>query len=213
VPNDKWYEGNIVRLWRSPAQGLELWFCTTLLALRYASVSYALKRVWRTSPRRNTWVDVYCLLELALLIWLLCTEPRFPKLPSCVAAYIVFEAYLNLFNIAFVGKNENITRPPLSIERSIILMLLNAAQVTFAFAVFYKTYGVADPLYNAVLVIGTIGAPADVLVHSIVAAQVASDILLLVLFLGTFAGQLNVFGRRGGDNGVIQAVVKDSTAP
>ena len=107
--------------------GLELLFDTLLLMLRTLSLSYWLRVPFERrndTTRRNNIVDGYCLAELIGLSWLLLCS-RHPASDKIVCAYILFEIYLSLFNIVFLGKFPNINNRPPSIERDILLMFLN----------------------------------------------------------------------------------------
>jgi len=194
---------NVRILWNDPrARGLERLFGTALLLLRFLSLSYLLKR-FLDGPRRamrSSVIDGYCVLELGVLVLLLVVE-RGPVFEGVVAGYILFEIYLNLFNIIFIGKFPAINAPPASIERSILLLFLNVLQVVVAFAVFYQhafRLSAVDALFNAVLVLGTIGYPAATTgwCGLLVSLQVLLDLVLLVLLLSRFVGQATLF-RRG----------------
>ncbi len=111
---------NVRILWSDPrVKGLERFFDTLLLLLRFLSLSYLLKRFF-DGPRqtmRSSVIDAYCVLELAVLVILLVVNLG-SVLESVVAAYILFEIYLNLFNIIFIGKFPAVNSPPASINRA-----------------------------------------------------------------------------------------------
>jgi hypothetical protein len=192
----------IKKLWKArPVHGLELIFDTVLLALRYLSVSYWLRTVL-PSPRhprrtiRDNTIDVYCIIQVVALAILL-VGTFGPIVDSVIAGYILFETYLNLLNIVFIGKFPEINAPPASVERSILLLMVNVVEVVLAFGVLYRDWlGLSrvQGIFNAILVLGTIGYPQ---VHGrlvlLVALQVFLDVLLLVLVLSSFVGQLGLF--------------------
>ncbi len=196
---------NVRILWRDPqARGLERLFDTALLLLRLLSISYHLKR-FLDGPRRpwrSCVIDSYCVAELLVLLVLLVGDHG-ARVEQAIAAYVLFEIYLNLFNIIFIGKYPAINAPPASIERSILLLFLNVLQVVVAFAVFYEhafTLAPVDAFFNAVLVLGTIGYPpaAGGWCGLLVSLQVFMDLVLLVLLFSAFVGQVGLFRRARG---------------
>lgn len=192
-------------LWRDPhVKGLERLFDTLLLLLRLVSLSYRVKAFLPEpdSPRRavrSSVIDGYCVLQLIVLVILV--SARFgPVMETIIAGYILFDIYLNLLNIIFIGKIREINAPPASIERSILLFFMNVLQVVLAFAVFYQHWlglSVMDAFFNAVLVLGTIGYPpgATGWLCLLVSLQVLLDLVLLLLILSGFVGQVTLFRR------------------
>lgn len=184
--------------WRSRrVHGLELFFDTGLLVLRIVSISYWL-RSFLPPPggpgtRRDNAVDLYCVSQLVVLLGLLWAS--FPTVvDSIITGYILFEIYLNLFNIVFIGKLGTDEAPPASIERSILLLFLNGLQVTLGFGIVYRDWLHLSPLegfFNSVLVMGTIGFPnaASGWYQLFVVGQVFLDLALVVFFFSTFAGE------------------------
>jgi hypothetical protein len=195
---------NMRILWHDPrAKGLERLFDTALLLLRLLSISYNLK--WfLDGPRRamrSRVIDCYCVIELVVLVILLAGDygPRFERV---VAAYVLFEIYLNLFNIIFIGTFPAINAPPASVERSILLLFLNVLHVAVAFVVFYEhafKLSRVDAFFNAVLVLGTLGYPTAAAgwCSLLVSLQIFMDLVLLVLLLSSFVGQVGLFRRDG----------------
>jgi hypothetical protein len=57
-------------------------------------------------------------VQLLALLILLCFDLG-PVVDLFIAGYILFDIYLNLFNIVFIGKIRAINAPPVSVERSI----------------------------------------------------------------------------------------------
>jgi hypothetical protein len=196
---------NLRTLWRDPRiKGLERLFDTLLLLLRLLSLSYLLKRFLPEpdSPRRavrSSVIDTYCVLQLIALV-ILVSSSFGPVIETVIAGYILFDIYLNLLNIIFVGKIQEINAPPASIERSILLLFMNVLQVILAFAVFYHHWlGLSgmDAFFSAVLVLGTIGYPpgATGWLCLVVSLQVLLDLVLLLLILSSFIGQVTLFRR------------------
>ena len=229
--NESWID-KIRKLWRSgQIHGLELLFDTTVLACRYVSLSYWLKDRWlhrflnrytridERNPQRRVWrdnlIDSYCVLQFFILLLLLIGDHHALTvcgyrvfINSFVAAYIVFEIYLNLFSIFFLPRQRDlgpataddepaaVNEPSTRIERSVLLLLINVLQVALAFAVFYRDFSPklspAKAFFNAILVLGTVGY-SDEVPMLLVALQVFLDLLLLSMILGSLVGQAKPF--------------------
>lgn len=194
---------NVRILWRDrPVHGLELIFDTLLLGLRCFSISYWIKTLLPdpTDSRRtigDNAVDGYCVVQLITLLILLLFGLG-PVADSVIAGYVLFDIYLNLFNIVFIGKITAINAPPVSIERSILLLFINVLDVIFAFALVYRDwFGLSTPdaIFKAILVFGTIGYPAAAVGSWVflVSLQVLLDFVLIALLFGSFVGQMSLF--------------------
>jgi hypothetical protein len=181
-----------------PVYGLEYLFDFFLLVLRYLSVSYWMRFPFERQGSvrwRNNAVDAWCCVELVVLLVLLARSNNC-ILNTGVCIYVLFEIYLSLFNIVFVGKFRDINYPSPSIERVILLMFLNVLHVVCVFAVLYRTWSATTmswqhALSQAVRVLGTVEAPAQPALW--VDLQILFDLLLLVIFLASFVGQVGVF--------------------
>ena len=118
----------------------------------------------RNIPRRNNAVDCYCFAEFVFLSLLLIYSQN-RCLNTLSSIYILFEIYLiNLQNIFFLRKFPDINYESPSYERVVLLMLLNVAQVTVAFAVLYRTWSPSTipwryALSQSIHVLGTVEAP------------------------------------------------------
>jgi hypothetical protein len=183
----------------SPVHGLEFLLDFSLLSLRWVSLSYLMRLPFerpRNIPRRNNAVDCYCFTEFVFLCLLLIYSQNC-ILNSISSIYILFEIYLILFNIFFLRKFPDINYESPSYERVVLLMLLNVAQVTVAFAVLYRTWSPSPipwryALSQSIHVLGTVEAPAQrgLLVDS----QIFSDLMLLVIFIANFVGRVGISG-------------------
>lgn len=93
-----------------------------------------------------------------------------------------------------------VAAPPKSAERSLLLFILNVAELLIAFAIFYRgRFGlrVGEAITNATLVFGTIGYRNDIVdIPPIVAVQILLDFLLLAIFLATLIGRVGPFEKR-----------------
>jgi hypothetical protein len=81
-------------------------------------------------------------------------------------------------------------------ERSLLLFICNAAQITFMFATWYNLCGVRDPLLKSILTFATISYVDVDKMKPVAMAQIALDFLLLAIFLS------HLIGRVGPRNGV-----------
>lgn len=194
---------NVRTLWRdSGVRGLERLFDTLLLLLRFLSLSFFLKRFLPDPDDarravRSSVIDAYCVLQLVALVILLSASLG-PVVETVIAAYILFEIYLTLLNMIFIGTIRAIIVPPASIERTILLLFMNVLQVVLAFAIFYQHWlglSAVDAFFNAVLVLGTIGYPTAAAGWRclLVSLQVLLDLVLVVVILGSFVGQMTLF--------------------
>src|SRR5262249_32332238 len=153
----------------------------------------------------HTWegVEIYVFGRLLILFLLLVIVPLNHLwgdwVVSFIAMYVLFELYVVLFQITFLSKFEFVAKPK-SVERSLLLFIINVAEVVIAFAIFYRVvYGlrVGKAIENAILVFGTIGFRKDEIVDtsSIVSVQIVLDFLLLAVFLATLVGRVGPFGK------------------
>jgi hypothetical protein len=190
----------IRKLRNEEVYGLEFVFDSLLVFCRCFSLSYWIRDPFERPLRakQRTWIiDFYCCAQLATLLGLLAWS-NIRGLNTALSTYILFEIYLSLFNIVFIGKFSAINYAPTSIERVILLMFLNVLQVVAAFAVLYRSWSTpgsstSEALSQAVRVLGTVEAPAHP--RLLVDLQILLDLLLLVIFLASFAGQVGLFRR------------------
>jgi hypothetical protein len=134
---------DLKKLRKKDVYGFEYLTDWILLLLRRISLSYWIRRPFERplKPKcRTRVIDLYCWLQLVgLSALLLGSSHRYIR--TALSVYILFEVYLSLFNIIFIGKFRDINYKPQSIERVILLMFLNVLQVVFAFAVLYRAPG------------------------------------------------------------------------
>jgi len=125
-----------------------------------------------------------------------------------IVGYVLFDIYLNLLNIVFIGKFSEINQPPLSIERSILLLMVNVVEIALAFGILYRDWlglSTLKGVFKAILVFGTVGYPqSSGNLVLLVALQIVLDVLLLVIIVSSFVGQLGLFsnGKRRQPAGV-----------
>lgn len=190
---------------KADVNGIERLFVSSILLLRVASSSYWLRDCLPSARGDRRWVrdnaiDLYCVAQALVLLVLLAAWAQ-SLFAVLIAAYILFDLFLVLANVIFVGKFPELQAQPASVERSIILLLLNLIDVVLAFAIFYRYtlgLGTSSAVFQAALVLGTIGYPPGLQGNAqlLVVCQVGFDLILTVLLLSSFVGQLGLF-RRG----------------
>ena len=205
--------------------GLERVIAVGLVVTRLLSLSWWLRTPFGDpsagEPRsgRDLVVDTYVVGVLVLLICLLRQQPV-SLFAVVVGVYVVFELFMSLFRILLLGKHAGVNAPTASFERSLLLLYINAFEVVVAFAIFYA-YALClsgkTALLQSALVFGTVGFPQASTVAYIVVTQIFLDIILVVFFIGTFAGQVGLFSRAGNaeatSEGAPRTVGADRTEP
>src|SRR6185369_4780387 len=119
-------------------------------------------------------VDWYVVLKtfLVALLLILPAKHSLTWLVQLVVWYLLAEMYLSLLNIVFVGTLKQDRK--ISVGRSLLLLMFNAAQLVLSFAVFYRLClhkGIRDAVYTSVQVFSTLGAPEHA--RTLVTLQVA----------------------------------------
>jgi uncharacterized protein with PQ loop repeat len=158
---------------------------------------------------RNKVIEAWVIFELLVLLWVTFYLPPIGSFRIAVAIYLLYEILLNLCSIIFVGKLQGVGSasptvypPTSSIERSLLLFGFNIIQIILIFAIFYRSIFNFTPkraIFESALVLGTIGHPElDPASHWwwVVTLQILTDLVLLVVFLAAFVGNLGAFKRR-----------------
>jgi hypothetical protein len=78
--------------------------------------------------------------------------------------------------------------PIASAERSLLLFMCNVVQIVFMFATWYRWGREPGPLLTSVVTFATIGYAKTM--PRVAMAQIATDFVLLLIFLGFLLGQL-----------------------
>jgi hypothetical protein len=159
--------------------GIERPFGHVILRLKYLTPSEWLLSlsVCVCGPGPYYWVtDSYIAVTTILLAAIL------------VLIYFLVSMIINMANVVFLRK---VFGEPASFERILLLFIFNVAQVILTFAIWYRyAFGkeAGEALFSAILVFGTIGYPkrADL----IVGMQIATDVLLVAIFLAFILGNL-----------------------
>lgn len=200
----KW-KRDLVYIWSTDRiGGLERLLAVWLVFTRLLSLSWWLRSPFGdpssggTRSHRDIVVETYVICVLGLLIQLL--RQPVNSFAVAVGAYMVFELYMGLFRILLLGKHPGVNAPTGSFERSLVLLYINAVEVVIAFALFYAyvmRISSKEALLQSALVFGTVGYPQASSVAYIVVTQIFLEVILVVFFIGTFAGQVGLFSRVG----------------
>jgi hypothetical protein len=109
-----------------------------------------------------------------------------------VSAYFSASTLVAMLHIVFLQRAFG---PIKSAERSLVLFMFNVVQIVVMFATLYQChYSKTDALLKSVLTFATISY-ADKMPWWVVIAQIATDFLLLAIFLGFVIGR---FGAKDG---------------
>ena len=171
----RWRKG-LNELRESDKGGLERLFYFILYRLRLVSLSEWIS-FCTTGGRedhadhatdRNI-IDRYVVSKtflVALLLLFVPAKHSLTWLVQLIVWYLLAEMYLSLLNIVFVGTLKQDRK--ISVGRSLLLLMSNAAQLVLSFAVFYKVClhkGLKDAVYTSVKVFSTLGAPQNMHAH------------------------------------------------
>jgi len=191
----RWH-GQLHKLKESHIGGLEKFFCFVLYFLRLGSISEWLSFCitgGRTSGADHAGdrliVDWYVVLKTFVVGLLLFVAVGHPLswLVQIIVWYLLGEMYVSLLNVVFVGTLKEDRK--ISVGRSLLLLMFNAAQLVLSFAVFYRVYlhqDVRDALFTSVQVFSTLDAPENARI--LVTLQVALNFLFLAVLLARFLG-------------------------
>jgi hypothetical protein len=174
--------------------GIEREVASVLYVLSYAQLSYYLShnrivdrlsdQMWSKAANRT--IELYviaCLVITAINWW------RGPWLLVTVAcSYFTVSTIITFLQVLFLRKIFGDVESP---ERSLILFFCNVAQIVFMFAAWYVlvgSYSKENALFYSMLVLVTAGYPTDV--GLIVGLQIATDLVLLAVFLAYILGKL-----------------------
>jgi hypothetical protein len=201
------FQSTISYIWRThEICGIERPLALMAYGSRMANLAF-----WLTVPfevesetadrKGHQFIEPYLIVELAIL-WATLKYLAWPHpwLSSAIAIYALLHIYFALFDIVFVGKLIHM-RAIISVERSLLLFAVNAAEIVIGFAIFYRValwYEPIPAIIASLLVFGTVGHPLDSNLRFanqdwagiIVGIQLCSDFLFIAIFLSAFLGGL-----------------------
>src|SRR5258708_26299076 len=170
--------------------GIEKPFDWFIFALKIFTPLQLPQLFWGRSERWRPWcTDTFVVGATIVLFYLLLWVDSWPQLSFLIAFYLLANIIIILLNILFLTK---IVGRVASYERTLILFMLNVAQVVLIFAIFYRwerpDLEAKDALVMALLVFGTIGYEQGA--KPIAAFQFVIDFMLLAVFLAHFVRRL-----------------------
>jgi hypothetical protein len=194
----EWWDG-LKRIQRQ-TRGIEWWVGIPLYGLKLLLLTQWLHIVFGRLP---SWVtDLYVVVVLALSFSIFYWCPNVPL--AWVSAYFSGSILLVLLNVVLL---RNVFGDIESPERTLLLFMCNLAQIVFMYATWYHLegpYAQGEALRKSMLVLATIGYPDKT--PTIAELQIATNFILLAIFLGQLAGRVgtpklscpvNCFGRHG----------------
>ena len=188
----EWRDG-LQKIWTAPnLHGIERLVGIGVFVLKTFILTELIRLLpWNRKDKRKGLPDLYVVLVTAFLFILLVLPPSAWSVGFAI--YFLASIIVYLLNVVLLSK---VFGRVLSPERSLILLILNVAQVVLIFAIFYRLElreeleGWRDALVDAVLVLGTVAVPFPLKARPIAAVQVAIDFMLLAVFLAHFVGGL-----------------------
>jgi hypothetical protein len=178
--------------------GLEWVVLHCISSLRLLSASFWLPQPWlKITDKRDPFTEAYVLFVFLILSVILFCSERIAIWQLIIVTYILCELLVTLSAILLLRKLPS-AGPLVSIERSLILLLVNAAEITVAFAIFYRhllSLSPIEALFGSVKVFATIGTPEinnEEWKHVFI-AQVACNFLFLAVFVTAYVGNLRGF--------------------
>src|SRR5258708_30005179 len=139
-------------------RGIERLFDMMIFAMNIATLSQIIQFFWGRRDQGPThFIDVYVLTATIVMGCLLWAPDGVLWLSAGVAGYLLVSTIIVLLNVLFLTKLSFIG-PVASNERTLLLFILNVAQVVLAFAIFYRLklhIPVSDALFKTLLVFGT----------------------------------------------------------
>jgi hypothetical protein len=168
--------------------GVEWLTALFLYALWAATPAFLLRIILsRYSVRETLIVEVYVVASVIVAIAAWLWAPTFWLAIAC--SYFLFSTVVVLLHVVLLSK---VFGDIYSAERSLILFIFNVVQLVFTFSIWYEleapqTKG--EALFNALLVFATLGH-SDKAPAVIVGVQIATDFLLLAIFLAHIVGRV-----------------------
>jgi hypothetical protein len=180
----EWWDG--LKKIQRQTLGIERWVGIPLYGLKLLLLTQWLHVVFGRLP---SWVtDLYAVVVLALSISIFFWCPSVPL--AWVSAYFSVGTLLVLLNVVLL---RNVFPDIESPERTLLLFMCNLAQIVFMYATWYHlegSYAQGEALRKSMLVLATIGYPDKT--PTIAELQIATNFILLAIFLGQLAGRIGI---------------------
>jgi hypothetical protein len=189
-------------IWSSDrVSGLERYTALALRSSMFLSLGYWVTRLF-SDPIAYSAIELYVLLWLAVLLVVI-NSAEIAIWSVVIASYCGIELYAYLLNIVFTSKYRSPSKVK-SVERSLLLFFLNAAEINVWFGVLYRftmpNLKPQEAFQMALLVFGTLGTPQPEakpeFLDLIVIFQIGLDFIFIVILAGSIVGKLRAFDDR-----------------
>jgi hypothetical protein len=177
------YVAGFKKIWLH-LKGIE-WLTATLLYLAWPLfLSFWLRVILKSRPSLT--IEFYVVGGVAVTVAIWWWTPTLPGAILC--SYFSLSTVLALLHVVFLSK---VFGDVESAERSLVLFICNVTQIVFMFSIWYELEADLtkwDALLTALLVLGTLGYPHQA--KPLVGVQIATDFLLLAIFLAHLVGRV-----------------------
>ncbi len=175
-------------LWGS-LTGIEAVIATGLYLIWPIFISFHLNYLF--GKRRPLAIEIYVVacVVVTIAVWLVPTTWG-----AVLCSYFSVSSVVALLDVVFLSK---VLGGVESTERSLILFLFNLVQLVFMFSAWYQLItGISkeEALFNALLVLGTLGYSSDARV--VVGIQIVTDLLLFATFLAHLMGRVGIADKK-----------------
>jgi hypothetical protein len=174
------WRGNLTRVWKETS-GIERWVGTLLYVLTLASPPNWVHILFRQKDPGITDAYVFGVLVFSVVTYFLASNVWCAGFSTFFSASTV----IVLLNVVLLQRVFGAVSSP---ERSLLLFICNATQITFMFAIWYNLCGVRDPLLKSILTFATISYVDEM--KPVAMAQIALDFLMLAIFLSHLIGRV-----------------------
>jgi hypothetical protein len=185
-PGGREWCDELKKVWKETPWGIVLVFGIIIYVLKlFSPPTWVIILFNRKHP---SIADAYVFGVLLLSVWFYLT-------PSVALAWVsVFfsaSTVIVLLNVVLLSR---VLGQVFSPERSLLLFICNAAQITFMFATWYYLLGgLQDALFQSILTFATISHVPKM--PRVAMAQIATDFVLLAIYLSQLIGRV---GQRNG---------------
>ena len=189
------YVAGFPKIW-SRLNGIERLTALLLYALWAISLWFLLRVILSRKIDWSLIVEFYVAGSVAITIAVWLWVPTFWW--ALICSYFLASTVVVLLHVVLLSK---IFGDVKSAERSLILFMCNVVQLIFTFSIWYEVK--ADQtregaLLSALLVFGTVDHPHKAMV--VVGAQIATDFLLLAIFLAHIVGRVGYRENRNSES-------------
>jgi hypothetical protein len=180
------YVAGFSKIDRGGLEGIEWLTARFLYALWVPTLAFWLRIFLSKYFREALIVEVYVAASVAVtfVAWLLMANCWW----AILCSWFLFSTVVVLLHVVLLSK---IFGDVQSVERSLILFICNVVQLVFTFSIWYELTHLpkGKALFSAILVFATLGYPKEA-PTLLVGIQIATDFLLLAIFLAHIVGRV-----------------------